>query len=513
MSSPSDDSQPRRETVEPVSLTAKKSPKPASGGPPDREAKLRRLTIAGFSILALLAVGVFVLLPPAVERHDDVAEVEPGEADAEGAAEESLESLLAPPADAEDPAALAARAAAEESLTDFVSLKNRLLEQDVESWAELPFAEARARAREAEHLLRDRRFSEAAERMAEAVAGLRKLELRAQTLYDEALRGGAIALDSGDAADAREQFEMAARIHPGDAAAREGLERANTIERVFALLREGGELEAQGDLAGALQRYEAGVALDPDVTLLKIGRSRVVDELTLEAFESSMTRGFAALRRGDYPRSTVAFQDALRIRPNAPSALDGLAQSREAASNRDVRGYRETAQRFESEERWHDALAEYQAALVLDPDVGFAQSGASRSRARARLADSLDAYLNSPARLSTAAVRGEARQVLAQADAVQTPGPVLREQIDAVAKLLQEMSTPVPVDLISDAQTDVLLYHVGRLGRFEVRRLELTPGRYTVVGTRAGYRDSRVQFTVSAGTPPAPVMVRCEDEI
>jgi hypothetical protein len=59
----------------------------------------------------------------------------------------------------------------------------------------------------------------------------------------------------------------------------------------------------------------------------------------------------------------------------------------------------------------------------------------------------------------------------------------------------------------------VLVYHVGRLGRFEARRLELTPGRYTVVGTRAGYRDVRTQFTVGAGSSPPPVTVRCEEKI
>ena len=102
---------------------------------------------------------------------------------------------------------------------------------------------------------------------------------------------------------------------------------------------------------------------------------------------------------------------------------------------------------------------------------------------------------------------------LERADAVRAPGPVLRDQIDRVAELLEVMSTAVSVQLLSDAQTEVLLYRVGRLGRFEARQLELRPGRYTAVGTRDGYRDVRLQFTVGAGVSPAPVLVRCEERI
>jgi hypothetical protein len=58
-----------------------------------------------------------------------------------------------------------------------------------------------------------------------------------------------------------------------------------------------------------------------------------------------------------------------------------------------------------------------------------------------------------------------------------------------------------------------VIYHVGRLGRFQSRRLELRPGNYTAVGSRPGYRDVRRVFSVRPGEPPPPVQLRCEEPV
>ena len=39
------------------------------------------------------------------------------------------------------------------------------------------------------------------------------------------------------------------------------------------------------------------------------------------------------------------------------------------------------------------------------------------------------------------------------------------------------------------------------------------PGRYTVIGTRNGYRDVRAELVVEAGVAPTPPMIRCEEQI
>jgi hypothetical protein len=69
------------------------------------------------------------------------------------------------------------------------------------------------------------------------------------------------------------------------------------------------------------------------------------------------------------------------------------------------------------------------------------------------------------------------------------------------------------VSIVSDTLTDVTLNRIGRLGKFDRRVLEIRPGRYVAVGTRQGYRDVRIEFTVEPGKPLAPIQVRCEEAI
>jgi hypothetical protein len=79
--------------------------------------------------------------------------------------------------------------------------------------------------------------------------------------------------------------------------------------------------------------------------------------------------------------------------------------------------------------------------------------------------------------------------------------------------IVADFSTPVEVRLLSDGQTEVVVFKVGAIGKFDSHALVLRPGTYTVVGRRQGYRDVRHQLVVDADAPPEPLMVRCEEEI
>jgi len=71
----------------------------------------------------------------------------------------------------------------------------------------------------------------------------------------------------------------------------------------------------------------------------------------------------------------------------------------------------------------------------------------------------------------------------------------------------------VRLRLESDGVTQVTIYRVGQYGSFSTRDVELLPGRYTVVGTRTGYRDVRQEVVLPPGAAATAVAVRCEEPI
>ena len=80
-------------------------------------------------------------------------------------------------------------------------------------------------------------------------------------------------------------------------------------------------------------------------------------------------------------------------------------------------------------------------------------------------------------------------------------------------RLVAAAETPLRVALASDNVTEVTINRIGRLGAFDRKDVELLPGRYTVVGVRAGFRDVRREITLVPGREAPTLVIRCEEPI
>ena len=230
-------------------------------------------------------------------------------------------------------------------------------------------------------------------------------------------------------------------------------------------------------------------------------------------YVDAMSRGLAALENRQWLAAQDAFALASRLRPEAPEVADGLARARAGQRRESVATNLSRAREFEKREAWREAEEMYSAILAIDPESAPALEGLKRTETRAALDEKVEFHLANPGRLSTAAVFDEAASCLEEALETVPSGPRLRGQIARLQVLLEHVSTPVAVVLESDAQTEIMVYRVGRLGTFTRRELNLKPGAYTVVGSRSGYRDVRLQLVVTPGTPPKPLVVRCTDSL
>ena len=152
-------------------------------------------------------------------------------------------------------------------------------------------------------------------------------------------------------------------------------------------------------------------------------------------------------------------------------------------------------------------------ALAVDGNLAFAKTGRRNAAVRLELGSAIQYHLDHPGRLVDDDVLAEAISLLERARTIDPRGPKLAGQIDRLDALVTSSSVPVPVSLHSDNETQVVIYKVGRLGVFSRKTLELRPGTYTVVGTRSGFRDVRLEITVRPDGPNPPVVIRCEDEV
>jgi hypothetical protein len=140
----------------------------------------------------------------------------------------------------------------------------------------------------------------------------------------------------------------------------------------------------------------------------------------------------------------------------------------------------------------------------------------------------MQALIDRPERLSSPSLRDQAKALLDTANQQSPSGPVLRSQIARLGILLVPdydgtvrsgsvrtdlLDKPVRLSLVSDNATAVAIPSIGQFGTFAKRDIQLKPGRYTVIGTRDGFRDVHRDITIAPGQESQTISVSCSDPI
>ncbi len=466
------------------------------------------------AVLMLILLVVFLYQPGSVNQPlDAVQDTKP----ANGPAKEPVQLESAAQPDSPAPYELAQLERLQEEAK---TLAATLLREQIELedrgatlWAPEKLVSVQSMADQGDSLFRDRQFSEAIESYKAGLKLLDELRLTIPEVLATNLANGKQALAEGESATAIQAFTIASSIEPANSLAAEGLRRANNLDALNQELAMASDLERADSLEEALSAFNRALALDPVSGSAKQGVARVSAELRQRKFNNTMSAGFIALQTGDFRRARESFRVAQQLIPDSPLPEDGLNQVDIADRLQQIEALQHQAERHELAENWAGARSDYEAALRLDETLVFAQNGIQRASDRLELQEKLSAFIDDPLLLRDENSLIEAKDALYQATLISTPGPLLAGKITAIARSIKLARVPVKVDFISDQQTDIIVYKVKQLGRIDRVSLDLIPGRYTVVGARKGYRDTRLEFAVQPGQETATISVICSDRI
>jgi tetratricopeptide (TPR) repeat protein len=371
---------------------------------------------------------------------------------------------------AHEPDASRAASASSETSTARSQLDERIAELDARGaalWGGADYADAQAREAEALSAEQAGDLATARGDMLQAERSLDAVEQQAPHALAVQLYAGERALAAGNRAAALRAFELAYRIDPGNPSAEQGLQRTRVIDGVVPLITDGTNAEAAHDYSRAAQDYGQVLALDPSNAKAQAGLRRVNQAWGGGSYAAAVASGFAALGAGHLDEARAAFARALHIDDRGLEARAGIERVNAAVRSRGLAQLRSRAAALEAQERWGEALEDYAAALRLDPSLTFAQQGKARTAERLALA----------------------------------------------SRLPPQSDRTVPLELVSDNETQVEIQQIGSFGTFSRREIDLKPGTYTLIGTRAGYRAVRRDVTVAPGQDVQTVSVRCEEPI
>ena len=491
------------ETIVPVEPGFRK-PGPEFRRPEPGPAMSMPVRVLALGGLVVAAAVVFMWLPSWVDDQqpqEPIAEEPPPEPPEETGpvyTEEELEAL---------------REEADGLLARLLNQQSRLDRRSAAEWGGGDFETYQGLGRSGDDAYLAGAFRDSVDAYEQALDIGEELLTRSIELIDAALGAASEALAAGNAAVAAEQFSLVLRIEPDNARAQAGLLRAQQLPDVLALVRQGEELEQSGDLEGAVRAYREAVALDGLWAPARSALNALEASIRARRFDDLMSRGLNAMAAEEFEDAHGLFAQALALRPDSEEARSAQTQADQSLKLEQIALVEARALAFELRERWDDALRLYDDALQTDSTLAFAQEGRTRAQYRVDLELKLQNLVDHPDLLFDDDVLRDARLLAAEAGGISPMGPRLGDQVESLDRLLTLASTPLPVQLQSDELTEVTLFRVGRLGQFLVRDLELRPGAYTVVGSRSGYRDVRMTFTVLPGQSLDPIRVECVEPI
>lgn len=446
-------------------------------------------------LLGVLLVGVFGVLPR-FATPVDLPNARPS----------------SPPAmDARDPALDKQRQAYLELAARYTEMLDEWESRGAGVWGGAEFAAAKSLGELGLDAGAQREYVLGRDRLEVARQRLERVATEVPRVIASRLAEGRAAIDEGRLPVARTALELVAQADPGNLEATQGLARVAALEPVLPVL-----VAAEADaLAGrtleALQGYEQVLRVDGDNTMAKAGLARVRSAIGSDRYARAIGEALAALRNDRLDQARSALSAARGLRPSGNELAGVSEQLRAAGERRDLEGTRSEIDSLERAERWAEALARYEALLVEDPSLQFAQQGRLRVAPRARLVERLDDLIWRPERLAAPEVRRDANRWLAEAAKAPAPAEQTRARAARVGELLGLYDRPVLTIMQSDGLTEVAIQRLGSLGAFTRREITLKPGRYVVTGIRAGYRDVRREVLVTPTTEGVVIDVRCTE--
>ena len=420
----------------------------------------------------------------------------------------------APVSDADTEETLARRQKAQR-IADALQLRRAELEKlAVERWAKADYEQVVVNDERAANYFANREFEAAATYWQKALSEASTLLGQAEAVLKSNVVRGYEALEKLNSEDAIAAFDLALAIHPENALARIGMQRAQNLPQILTLLAAAENHERQDQLDQAMMLFREVLRLDPQSETAKQGRQRLAIAMQDWEFRITLSTAQQALDAGDYAAARRELLKADKLRQGDPAVAEGLAQAERGLLQEKIAQLKLSAEAAEAKEDWSAAVAAYQQLVKLDATLAFARDGLSRSSDRQSLDASLQSLLADPDRLFSAEVLNNARALLRSAQTVTSPGQKLQEQMLALQAAIARAETEVRVSFASDNSTQVMVYRVGRLGQFERKELLLSPGDYVIVGRCEGYRDTRKTVTVPAGVERfGPIEIRCTEKL
>ena len=377
-------------------------------------------------------------------------------------------------------------------------------------WPPADLAAANALYEEGIALFQDEYFGDAAFKFEPALAELQALRDGFEEHVVNTAATAAEQLDAEAFNDALAGFRRVLMWKPDHEAAQRGATRAEAAQRGQQTGEEAMRLLQAGETEQA-RALLATVGTNVSTSVLRRARTTLADVDRRSRRNQLITTGHAALDRQDWAAATEAFRKALDLDPQSGAARGGLDEARRGATTDELAVLRQALAGQLAAESWTGSVATIRRIASLASDAPEVRVRLPELERLVALEARLDGALADPRRMAAKAFRDDTRALIAETRNASVVGQRIHGKGLQLEEQFDQWTGPVSVAIRSDNKTEIQMRPGRKLGKLRETRLEVYPGRYTLIGRRPGYLEKRVEITIEPGSEPVVVKLVCDE--
>ncbi len=357
-------------------------------------------------------------------------------------------------------------------------------------------------------------YPEANRLIEQALDEIKSIFQREEDFYNINLKIAISAFEVEDVEGAQDAITLALALRPNSKEAEFWQQQIIQLPELIAARQAAIAAHNEGRLQDEIDALYRVLKIKPDEEEVKTRIEAANSELQDQRFKRAIGEVRQALSSQDVEKARNALTKAQRFKPSHPEITRLKQGIEELVRDLEVAKLIQAAANSAIQDDWTAVQQSLELALKLNPQLIDAIEGRDLAKSIIDAQSKFDDYLARSDRLSSENIVDAVRKELEEAQALLKYSPRLRSVVSELEVEVVKWQTEVPVRVISDGKTHIIVRRVGIIGAVRDREILLKPGTYRFEGSRRGYRNKLVEVIVSPDADEiTEVTVICNERV
>ncbi len=285
------------------------------------------------------------------------------------------------------------------------------------------------------------------------------------------------------------------------------------LQHILPLLNEAKAARAERDLQKEYNLLQQILQISSERTEATERLNLLGQLIKNKKFDAHISSGFAEIENKQIKKARHHYQEAEKVDPKRKELEVLLGQVLEQEKALRIQQAVKQAEQAIRQDNWQQAKANFAKVIKDTPENETAIEGLKRANEILGLQSSLSQYIKNPYRLTHSGVLSEAEKTLTQAQHASSYSFGIKRQTEQLRKLIVTFNRLIPVTIMSDNKTYVLVRGIGKVGVISQKTIQLKPGNYTFEGTRNGFKSKLLQVLIPYDQNNYSVRIICDEPI